>query len=43
VGAKIRAGPIFKRFLCLVLIDVICFRVSNKMSSRTLGGTDTPG
>jgi hypothetical protein len=34
-SARIRAGSRSKRFLCFILIDVRCFRLPSKMSSRT--------
>jgi hypothetical protein len=39
---RIRSGSTFKWFLCFVLIDVRCFHVLPKSSSRTPGCTCTP-
>jgi hypothetical protein len=41
VSARITAGSRSKRFVCFVLIDVICFLVPLEMSSRT-PGIDVP-
>jgi hypothetical protein len=43
MSARLRAGSRFRRFLCFVLIDVRCFRVPSKMSSRIPGGARIAG